>query len=165
MSYAPPCGICKEPLCGACLQTIEKVTDTMNDSEIQAAKGCQMVQMICSYCRKFGTQMVSRGLIDDNQNTPGANLAAFKVLKKFNEGAAPLPFEEETVNKAPSDEVQELDDQTEARSETTVIRNPEAEETPGENRPQEDTVTKLQAMVEQLAQQTSESYWFSNVEP
>ena len=150
MSQAPPCAICKEPLCGTCLQSIEKVINTMKDSEVQEAKGCQMVYMICSYCREFGTLNVSRGLLEDTQNTTEANLQAFRVLKKFNEGASPLPFEEETV-KAPSEEVQELAGQAEVQSEITVAKDPEEEEPPGETTPQEDTVAKLQAMVEHLA--------------
>ena len=71
---SPPCAICREPLCKTYQQTIVRVTDTIKDREIQDAKGYHMIQMICSYCRTYGTQMVSRGLLDDSQNTPGTNL-------------------------------------------------------------------------------------------
>ena len=92
LEVVTPCTICREPLCETCLLSIEKVTHTMKEKEVQEAKGRNLVQMICSYCREFGTLKVSRGLLDDIQDTTGANIGAFKVLQKFTEGVSPLPF-------------------------------------------------------------------------
>ena len=45
---ATPCAICREPLCGNCLDSINKVTHTIKEKEIQEAKGLNLIQLTCS---------------------------------------------------------------------------------------------------------------------
>ena len=60
-----------------------------------------MINLTCSYCRLFGCAQVTKGLLDDTNTTPGANLNAFRLLKKHNEGLAELPFEIKEDKKVP----------------------------------------------------------------
>ena len=68
-SEVRPCAICQEPLCGPCLEGIEKVTAALEDEEVRNTHGKGLVLLVCSYCREFGTQRVSKGLLDDIQDT------------------------------------------------------------------------------------------------
>ena len=80
--------------------------ETIQEKEKEGTKGLPMVQLLCSYCRVFGLQPISQGMLDDSQTTPGANLQAFKQLKRFNEGVGKWPFLEEEFNKNPYRECQ-----------------------------------------------------------
>ena len=119
----------------------------MQEKEIQDAKGLNLIQLTCSYCREFGALKVSRGLLDDTNDTPGVNLGAFRVLKKFNEGVSPLPFEVETENKSPSAEVQKISDPSVIQSETIVVTDPSDEDKQAKTTPQEDGDSDLRDMV------------------
>ena len=117
-----PCSICREPLCGRCVKEIKKVPEILEkDKDIIESKGRHLINLTCSYCRYFGCAKVSRGLLDDMNATPGANLGAFRLLNKYNEGAAELSFEVEVENKTPSAGVQRLDPSQATQSETVVV--------------------------------------------